>query len=316
MEITASQQPLLQTLTMCNNTTALGNQSRNEMNPQCFLQSSPESRVSPQISPNRQVSNGPLNKPAFVLQSASLVNQPPKTREPPRYEEAVKQSRGLLMSNASQRRPPEQQVPVAGSTQMFKLTATPSTSSEVPTATSQHMDDLFDILVESGEIPPFLHQDPPGPLNRTHPVTASITTLPVNTALSRSPPQIQLAPPTALSAANSPGLAGLPPLVTDNQLEAFLERTLAETPPASDPRTRGLMEELQGHLVDQQSFIPMDTSDMSFHDSSPSPASLNLALFDPNLDNMEWLDLTAGPSSPPGFPTEFLEANDMQLHFD
>ncbi|MEQ2256617.1 hypothetical protein ILYODFUR_025960 [Ilyodon furcidens] len=251
------------------------------MNPQCFLQSSPESRVSPQISPNRQVSNGPLNKPAFVLQSASLVNQPPKTREPPRYEEAIKQSRGLHMSNASQ----------------------------VPTATSQHMDDLFDILVESGEIPPFLHQDPPGPLNRTHPVTASITTLPVNTALSRSPPQIQLAPPAALSAANSPGLAGLPLLVTDNQLEAFLERTLAETPPASDPRTRGLMEELQ-------SFIPMDTSDMSFHDSSPSPASLNLALFDPNLDNMEWLDLTAGPSSPPGFPTEFLEAHDMQLHFD
>ncbi|XP_047233190.1 myocardin-related transcription factor B [Girardinichthys multiradiatus] len=288
MEITASQQPLLQTLTMCNNTTALGNQSRNEMNPQCFLQSSPESRMSPQISPNRQVSNGPLNKPAFVLQSASLVNQPPKTREPPRYEEAVKQSRGLHMSNASQ----------------------------VPTATSQHMDDLFDILVESGEIPPFLHQDPPGPLNRTHPVTASITNLPVNTALSRSPPQIQLAPPAALSATNSPGLAGLPPLVTDNQLEAFLERTLAETPPASDPRTRGLMEELQGHLVDQQSFIPMDTSDMSFHDSSAYPASLNLALFDPNLDNMEWLDLTAGPSSPPGFPTEFLEAQDMQLHFD
>ncbi|MEQ2160071.1 hypothetical protein GOODEAATRI_029720, partial [Goodea atripinnis] len=206
-------------------------------------------------------------QPAFVLQSASLVNQPPKTREPPRYEEAVKQSRSLHMSNASQ----------------------------VPTATSQHMDDLFDILVESG---------------------ASITTLPVNTALSRSPPQIQLAPPAVLSAANSPGLAALPPLVTDNQLEAFLERTLAETPPASDPRTRGLMEELQGHLVDQQSFIPMDTSDMSFHDSSPSPASLNLALFDPNLDNMEWLDLTAGPSSPPGFPTEFLEAHDMQLHFD
>ncbi|XP_038130028.1 myocardin-related transcription factor B [Cyprinodon tularosa] len=284
-QISTNQQPLLQTLT-----TSLGNQSRNEMNPQRFLQRSPDNRVSPQTSPNHQVSNGPLSKPAFILQAPSMGNQLPKTREPPRYEEAVKQSRSLHINNASQ----------------------------VPTATSQHMDDLFDILVESGEIPPFIHQDPPGSLNKTHPVTASITTLPVNTALSRSPPQIQLAPPAALGSVGSPGFS---PLASDNQLEAFLERTLAETPSASDPRTRGLMEELQSHLADQQLFIPMDTSDLSFHDSSPSPSSLNLAMFDPNLDNMEWLDITipqspAGPPMPTGFPTEFLEPQDMQLNFD
>lgn len=127
-------------------------------------------------------------------------------------------------------------------------------------------------------------------------MTASITTLPVNTALSRSPPQIQLAPPAALS-----------PLAADEQLEAFLERTLAETPPASDPRTRGLMEELQ------QLYVPMDTSDLSFPDSSPS-----LPMFDPGLDAMEWLDVGVPQvlAVPPGFPTEFLEPHDMQLHFD
>ncbi|KAM4716147.1 myocardin-related transcription factor B isoform 2-T3 [Anableps anableps] len=265
----------LQTLAMCN--------SSNDISPQCFLQRSPEPRASPQTSPSHQASNGPLNKQTFVLQPASLVRQLPKIREPPRYEEAVKQSRSLQVNSVAQ----------------------------VPTATSQHMDDLFDILVESGEIPPFLHQDPPGALNKTHPVTASITTLPVNTALSRSPPQIQLAPPSG-------GPPGLAQLAADNQLEAFLERTLAETPPASDPRTRGLMEELQGHLTEQQLFIPMDTSDLSFPDSSPSPSSLNLALFDPNLDSMEWLDITApqGLAGPPGFPAEFLEPHDMQLHFD
>lgn len=51
-----------QTLTMCNNTTGLENQTRPEMNPQCFLRSSPENRVSPRASPNHHISNGPFNK--------------------------------------------------------------------------------------------------------------------------------------------------------------------------------------------------------------------------------------------------------------
>uniref|UniRef100_A0A096LVG2 Myocardin related transcription factor Ba n=1 Tax=Poecilia formosa TaxID=48698 RepID=A0A096LVG2_POEFO len=193
----------------------------------------------------------------------TFVLQPP--REPPRYEDAVKQSRSLQAAGQ-----------------------------QVPTATSQHMDDLFDILVESGEIPPFLPQDAAGALTKTHPVTASITTLPVGSALSRSPPQVQLGPP-----------------VLDGQLEAFLERTLAETAPASDPRTQGLMEELRGQLADP--FVPMDTTDLSFSD--PAGSALGLALFDPNLDGMEWLD---GPTTPgpAGFPAEFLEPHDMQLNFD
>lgn len=61
-----------QTLTMCNNTTGLGNQPRTEIHPQCFLRSSPENRVSPQASPNHQLSNGPLNK-VSVLQKARLL---------------------------------------------------------------------------------------------------------------------------------------------------------------------------------------------------------------------------------------------------
>ncbi|XP_032431026.1 myocardin-related transcription factor B isoform X3 [Xiphophorus hellerii] len=261
MEVSANQQPpLLQTLTLCSGPAALGNQNRTEPNPQRFLQRSPESRASPHTSPNHQAANGPLSKQTFVLQP---------TREPPRYEDAVKQSRSLQAAG------------------------------QVPTATSQHMDDLFDILVESGEIPPFLHQDAAGALSKTHPVTASITTLPVGSALSRSPPRVQLGPPVL----DPPGL--------DGQLEAFLERTLAETAPASDPRTRGLMEELRSQLADP--FVPMDTTDLSFSD--PAGSALSLALFDPNLDGMEWLEGPA-PPGPAGFPAEFLEPHDMQLHFD
>ncbi|XP_054913785.1 LOW QUALITY PROTEIN: myocardin-related transcription factor B [Poeciliopsis prolifica] len=259
MEVSANQQPpLLQTLTLCSGPAALGNQNRTEPSPQRFLQRSPESRASPHTSPNHQASNGPLSKQTFVLQPS---------REPPRYEDAVKQSRSL------------------------------QAASQVPTATSQHMDDLFDILVESGEIPPFLPQDAAGALTKTLPVTASVTTLPVGSALSRSPPQVQLGPPV------------LDQPVLDGQLEAFLERTLAET--ASDPRTRGLMEELRSQLADP--FVPMDTTDPSFSD--PAGSALGLALFDSNLDSMEWLD-GPGPPGPAGFPAEFLEPHDMQLHFD
>ncbi|XP_054454583.1 myocardin-related transcription factor B isoform X2 [Anoplopoma fimbria] len=293
----SNHNPLLQTLTMCNNTTGLENQTRPEMNPQCFLRSTPENRVSPRASPNHHISNGPLNKssspqPTFILQSNSLVNQPPKTREPPRYEEAIKQSRNLHINNVSQ----------------------------VPTATSQQMDDLFDILIESGEITPFIQQDPHVSHNKTLPVTANISTLPVNTALSRPPPQIQLALPPSLSPLIGSGLPSLSSLATDNQLEAFLERTLADTAPASDPRTRGLMEELQAQLMEQQPYSPMDTSDLSFCDSS-SPSSLNMGLSDPGLDNMEWLDLTmppgpAGALTPLGIPTDFLDTQDLQLHWD
>ncbi|XP_051272869.1 myocardin-related transcription factor B isoform X2 [Dicentrarchus labrax] len=297
METAPSQQlanhnQLLQTLTMCNNATGLENQTGPEMNPQCFLRSSPENRVSPRASPNH-ISNGPFNKPTFILQSTSLITQPPKTREPPRYEEAVKQSRNLHANHVSQ----------------------------VPTATSQQMDDLFDILIESGEITPFIQQDPSVSVTKTVPVTANITTLPVNTALSRPPPQIQLAPPPTLSPIIGHSLPTLSSLATDNQLEAFLEGTLADTTTATDPRTRGLMEELQAQLMDQQPYSPMDTSDLSFCDSSSPPSSLNMGLSDPGLDNMEWLDLTmppgpAGALTPLGIPTDFLDTHDLQLHWD
>ncbi|XP_077476098.1 myocardin isoform X2 [Stigmatopora argus] len=59
-------------------------------------------------------------------------------------------------------------------------------------AASQQMDDLFDILIESGEMPPFLKGNPPMD-NKRVAVTPSVTLLPVNTALSRPPPRVQVA---------------------------------------------------------------------------------------------------------------------------
>ncbi|XP_051522676.1 myocardin-related transcription factor B-like isoform X2 [Myxocyprinus asiaticus] len=246
--------------------------------PQCFLSSSPEHRISPQASPIPPcLINGPLNK------QPTAFTQTPKNKEPPRYEEAVKQTRNL-------------QNP---------------TVAESPTATSQQMDELFDILIESGEMTPFSQQDLSVP--KMMPVTASITTLPINTALSRQPAQVQMAPPPALMAEPMPSLASLD---SDNQLEALLEGTLVgDAEP--EQRTLGLLEELQNQILEQPN-SPMDTSELGFSD--PPPTSLSFSLHDTGLDNMEWLDLTMpgpiGGLNPLGIASEFLDTHDLQLHWD
>ncbi|XP_056627865.1 myocardin-related transcription factor B isoform X2 [Triplophysa dalaica] len=251
--------------------------------PQCFLSCSPEQRISPQASPIPPILiNGPLNKPqSSFLQQSSAFNQAPKNREPPRYEEAVRQTRSLQNS----------------------------TLSEIPTATSQQMDDLFDILIESGEITPFSQQDPSVP--KMMPVTASVITLPINTALSRPPAQVQMAHPPAFM---EPSLASVG---SDNQLEALLEGTLVGDP-EPEQRTLGLLDELQNQILEQPN-SPMDTCELSFTDPHLHSSSLSFGLQD-TMDNMEWLDLTMpgpiGGLNPLGINSEFLDTHDLQLHWD
>ncbi|XP_066546254.1 myocardin-related transcription factor B isoform X2 [Amia ocellicauda] len=264
--------------------------------PQCFLSSSPESRPPPRASPSHSLPNGPTHKPAspsqqpFLLQQSVFPSHAPKSKDPPRYEEAVKQTRSL-------------QTP---------------THTQGPTATSQQMDDLFAILIESGEISPFIREDPPQSA-KMMPVTASITTLPINTVLSRPPPQVQVAPPPSL-VDPTPSLASL---ASDNQLEAFLEGTLGGDAVTRPRDELSLIEELHCQLLDQP-HSPMDTSELHFSDGPPAPS---FDLHDTNLDNMEWLDLTMpGPAgglnplgiSPGGgvFSSDFLDAHDLQLHWD
>ncbi|XP_055749149.1 myocardin-related transcription factor B-like isoform X3 [Salvelinus fontinalis] len=256
--------------------------------PQCFLNTSPGSRSPARASSNQAVPNGPTNKSPSPCQP-NFSNHVPKSKDPPRYEEAVKQTRRM------------------------------QTAAQVPTATSQHMDDLFDVLIESGEISPFIRQDPSFP-DKLLPVTASVTTLPFNTVLSRPPPQIQVARPPAPTL-NPPAPPSLTALAIDNQLEAFLEGTLkGET----EPQTLRLMEELHSQLLEHSPHSPMDTDTTGFNNVSAPPSSYHLD--HTNLDNMEWLDLTMpGPTGglnplglPPSgvFSSDFLDSHDLQLHWD
>ncbi|XP_034075988.1 myocardin-related transcription factor B isoform X1 [Gymnodraco acuticeps] len=192
-----------------------------------------------------------------------------KCKDPPRYEDAVKQTRSML------------------------------TAVQGPSAASQQMDDLFDVLIESGEISPFIRQDPPC-LDKPLPVTASVTTLPISTALSRPPPVVQVA---QLPAAQLNPSASLAALTSDTQLETLLA---AHT----EPQTLTLLEELHSPVV-------------SMEVDSPSASHLHST----NMDNMDWLDLTlsvpAGGvnpldmSAPVGvFSSDFLDSHELHLNWE
>lgn len=193
---------------------------------------------------------------------------------------------------------------------------------------SQQMDDLFDILIKSGEIS-FPIKEKPSPISKMKPVTASITTMPVNTVVSRPPPQVQIAPPVSLEPVNSLSAS------LENQLEAFLDGALPSANDiaplqgnSEDREPFSLIEDLQNDLLSHSSMLyqshsPMETTEAQFVSGTPC---LSLDLSDSNLDNMEWLDITMpttssgltplSTTSPSMFSADFLDPQDLPLPWD
>lgn len=276
---------------------------------QSFINKTSNSNIHPGGNQVPSVQNGPAapNKPGSPSQAQPYIVQQPlfnntvsKTKDPPRYEEAIKQTRNIQPSHR-----------------------------EISSAHSQQMDDLFDILIKSGEISLPIKEEP-SPISKMRPVTANITTMPVNTVISRPPPQIQMAPPpVALEPTTSLSIS------LENQLEALLDGTLPSgneipqlTSSSEDRESFSLIEDLQNDLLNHSSILdhshsPMETSDPQF---TTNNSCLSLDLPDTNLDNMEWLDITMPSSSsgltplssaaPSVFSTDFLDPQDLQLHWD
>ncbi|KAM7007189.1 myocardin-related transcription factor B [Passerculus sandwichensis] len=276
---------------------------------QSFINKTSNSNIHPGGNQVPSVQNGPAapNKPGSPSQAQPYIVQQPlfnntvsKTKDPPRYEEAIKQTRSV---QPSQR--------------------------EISSAHSQQMDDLFDILIKSGEISLPIKEEP-SPISKMRPVTANITTMPVNTVVSRPPPQIQMAPPpVSLEPTTSLSIS------LENQLEALLDGTLPSgneipqlTSSNEDRESFSLIEDLQNDLLNHSSILdhshsPMETSDPQF---TTNNSCLSLDLPDTNLDNMEWLDIPMPSSSsgltplssaaPSVFSTDFLDPQDLQLHWD
>ncbi|XP_032972090.1 myocardin-related transcription factor A isoform X6 [Rhinolophus ferrumequinum] len=215
-------------------------------------------------------------------------------KEPPGYEEAVTQQ-------------PRQQVKKENG------------------SSSQQMDDLFDILIQSGGghwcshllaavhmggqasagVPAFTSgstprngiggseeisadfKEPPSLAGKEKPPTTAACGSPL---ASQSPPAAEL-PQAAPPPSGSPALPG--------RLEDFLESSTGLpllTGGHEGPEPLSLIDDLHSQMLSSSAILdhppsPMDTSELHF---APEPSSMGLDLADGHLDSMDWLELSSG----------------------
>nr|XP_020643490.1 MKL/myocardin-like protein 1 isoform X1 [Pogona vitticeps] len=203
-------------------------------------------------------------------------------KRPPGYEEAVKQPP----------KPPEENG-----------------------CSSQQMDDLFDILIEHGEISAQF-KEPSSPARK-------------DTAMSPGCPS----PSSSHHSSDLPLQVGHPSsinLTPAGRLEDFLESStglplLTTGPDGPEPLS---LIDLYSEMLSSSAILdhpssPMDTSELHF---APEPTEgPSLDLVENNLDSMDWLELSGGPvmsltplstATPSLFSTDFLDGHDLQLHWD
>ncbi|XP_059969855.1 myocardin-related transcription factor A isoform X4 [Mesoplodon densirostris] len=181
-------------------------------------------------------------------------------------------------------------------------------------SSSQQMDDLFDILIQSGEI----SADFKEPGKEKSPPTAACGS-PLAAQPSPSAELPQAVPPPS----GSPALPG--------RLEDFLESSTGLpllTGGHEGPEPLSLIDDLHSQMLSSSAILdhppsPMDTSELHF---APEPSSVGLDLADGHLDGMDWLELSSGgpvlslaplsTTAPSLFSTDFLDGHDLQLHWD
>ncbi|NXC47114.1 MKL1 protein, partial [Penelope pileata] len=200
-------------------------------------------------------------------------------KEPPGYEEAVKQQPKAQENGCS----------------------------------SQQMDDLFDILIESGEISADF-KDQSSPAGKEAPVAPACSSPPSSHHSS------ELAVPVSL---------GQP--VPVGRLEDFLESSTGLpllTAGHDGPEPLSLIDDLHSEMLSSSAILdhppsPMDTSELHFAHEPAGGIALDLA--EANLDSMDWLELPGGSvmslaplstTAPSLFSTDFLDGHDLQLHWD
>ncbi|XP_063663947.1 myocardin-related transcription factor A isoform X8 [Pan troglodytes] len=186
-------------------------------------------------------------------------------------------------------------------------------------SSSQQMDDLFDILIQSGEISADF-KEPPSLPGKEKPSPKTVCGSPLAAQPSPSTELPQAAPPP-------PGSPSLP-----GRLEDFLESSTGLpllTSGHDGPEPLSLIDDLHSQMLSSTAILdhppsPMDTSELHF---VPEPSStMGLDLADGHLDSMDWLELSSGgpvlslaplsTTAPSLFSTDFLDGHDLQLHWD
>ncbi|NXX34558.1 MKL1 protein, partial [Nicator chloris] len=178
---------------------------------------------------------------------------------------------------------------------------------------SQQMDDLFDILIESGEISADF-KDQSSPAGKEPPVVPAC-----------SPP------PSSHQSSELAVLVSMGQPVPAGRLEDFLESSTGLpllTAGHDGPEPLSLIDDLHSEMLSSSAILdhppsPMDTSELHFAHEPSGGIALDLA--EANLDSMDWLELPGGsvmslaPLStvaPSLFSTDFLDGHDLQLHWD
>ncbi|NXJ10385.1 MKL1 protein, partial [Odontophorus gujanensis] len=220
-------------------------------------------------------------------QHTSLFGPPPPPlpvpsvplKEPPGYEEAMKQQPKTQENGCS----------------------------------SQQMDDLFDILIESGEISADF-KDQSSPAGKEPPAAPACSSPPSSHHSS------ELAVPVSLGQT-----------VPVGRLEDFLESSTGLpllTAGHDGPEPLSLIDDLHSEMLSSSAILdhppsPMDTSELHFAHEPAGGVALDLA--EANLDSMDWLELPGGSvmslaplstTAPSLFSTDFLDGHDLQLHWD
>ncbi|NXG50162.1 MKL1 protein, partial [Psilopogon haemacephalus] len=241
----------------------------------------------PALQPGSPAAHSPSQMDLEQQQHTALFGSPPPPlplpsapmKEPPGYEEAVKQQPKAQENGCS----------------------------------SQQMDDLFDILIESGEISADF-KDQSSPAGKEAPVA------PVCSPPPSSHHSPELAVPVSL---------GQP--VPVGRLEDFLESSTGLpllTAGHEGPEPLSLIDDLHSEMLSSSAILdhppsPMDTSELHFAHEPSGGIALDLA--EANLDSMDWLELPGGPvmslaplstAAPSLFSTDFLDGHDLQLHWD
>ncbi|KAL2078082.1 hypothetical protein ACEWY4_025767 [Coilia grayii] len=173
---------------------------------------------------------------------------------------------------------------------------------------SQHIDDLFDILIKTGEISSNFKANPDPSLSDLHsnPPTPSPPSSPLRLCPPTPPPEPSSSSSSSslLSSSSHTGLQELQEGGGSGgrggghgRLEDFLESTtgaplLGGTDDPDGPLT--LIDELHSQMLSTPSILeqppsPMDTCELGF---APHPTGLDFG--DPTLDGMDWLDISMG----------------------
>uniref|UniRef100_G3R0J8 Myocardin n=1 Tax=Gorilla gorilla gorilla TaxID=9595 RepID=G3R0J8_GORGO len=300
------------------------------LSPQCSPQHSPLGAVkSPQ-----HISLPPSpNNPHFLPSSSGAQGEGHRVSSPISSQVCTAQMAGL---HSSDKVGPKFSIPSPtfskSSSAISEVTQPPSYEDAVKQqmTRSQQMDELLDVLIESGEMPADARED--------HSCLQKVPKIPRS---SRSPTAVLTKPSASFEQASSGSQIPFDPYATDS--DEHLEVLLNSQSPlgkvsdvtllkigSEEPHFDGIMDGFSGKaaedLFNAHEILPGPLSPMQtqFSPSSVDSNGLQLSFTESPWETMEWLDLTP-PNSTPGFSTlttsspsifniDFLDVTDLNLN--